>query len=301
MVEITRILCPVDFSEFSRQAVKYAATLARWYDARLTLFHAYRVVPLAPLAPELTTAFTMAPDYVDGLRRELECFARSAAVDRERVDLALTEGDPSHEIVKRAREDGISLVVLGTHGRSGVERLLLGSVTERVLHRAACPVLAVPPRAPEPHGAVFSRILCGLDFSACSLHALEFALSIAEEANAVLTLAHVFETDASMPADWRTSLQPPAVREALIALEAERRARLAQSVPQNLDEACTVDTVMACGPAARELLRLAESRRSDLIVLGVRGRNAADLLFFGSTTNKVVRQAACPVLVVQAP
>jgi nucleotide-binding universal stress UspA family protein len=111
----------------------------------------------------------------------------------------------------------------------------------------------------------------------------------------------VFESDASMPADWRTTLQPAGVREALVALEAERCARLAHIVPANVAGAGTVDTAMACGPAAREILRLAVERHADAIVLGVRGRNAADLLFFGSTTNKVVRQATCPVLVVNAP
>jgi nucleotide-binding universal stress UspA family protein len=147
---------------------------------------------------------------------------------------------------------------------------------------------------------VFKRILCGLDFSACALHALEYALSLAEEADACLTLAHVFEADASMPEDWRTSFKPEPVREALVALEAARRARLAEAVPANRGGSCRIETVMGCGPAPRELLRLAEARAADLIVLGVRGRNAADLLFFGSTTNKVVRQAVCPVLVVNS-
>ena len=103
-----------------------------------------------------------------------------------------------------------------------------------------------------------------------------------------------------MPDDWRTSLKPEPVREALVALEAARRARLAQAVPADLDGSCRVDTVMGCGPAPRELLRLAEARAADLIVLGVRGRNAADLMLFGSTTNKIVRQAVCPVLVVNS-
>ena len=90
-----------------------------------------------------------------------------------------------------------------------------------------------------PPAPTFKRILCGLDFSPCSLHALEYALSLAQEAGASLTLANVFETDASMREDWRTSLQPEAVREALVALEAARRVRLAQAVPQDVDGSCT--------------------------------------------------------------
>jgi nucleotide-binding universal stress UspA family protein len=299
MIEIQRILCPVDFSKFSRRALDYAVTLARWYKAKLTVLHVYEVVPLAPVAPEMIPGFALGPEYRDSLMRELERFAEPSGADAVPLEVVLAEGHAGHEIVTRAGADGSGLIVLGTHGRTGVERFFLGSVTERVLHRARCPVLAVPPHAAAvPPAPVFKRILCGLDFSTCSLQGLEYALSLAQEAGASLTLAHVFETDASMPEDWRTSLKPDAVREALVALETERRARLAQAVPQNLERSCSVDTVMACGPAARELLRLAETRVADLIVLGVQGRNAADLLLFGSTSNKVVRRAACPVLVV---
>jgi nucleotide-binding universal stress UspA family protein len=301
MIEIPRILCPVDFSDASQHAVNYAVALARWYTARLTLLHVYDVMPLAPIAPEMIPGFTVGPEYRERLLCDLERFAKPAGADTVPVEFAVVEGQPGLEIVRHATENASGLIVLGTHGRSGLERLLLGSVTERVLHRAPCPVLVVPPRAPHaPAAPVFKRILCGIDFSACSLHALEYALSLAQETDACLTLAHVFETDASMPADWRTSLQPAAVREALVALEAERRTRLAHAVPANMGS-CTTDTVMACGPSARELLRLARDRAADVIVLGVRGRNAADLLVFGSTTNKVVRQATCPVMVVNAP
>lgn len=302
MIEIPRILCPVDFSDHSQRAVDYAVALARWYTARLTLLHVYEVVPLAPLAPEMTAGFALGPEYREGLLRDLERFVEPAGADAVPLEFVVEEGQAGREIVRWAKENGSGLIVLGTHGRSGLERFLVGSVAERVLHRAPCPVLTVPPRAPHaPAAPVFKRILCGIDFSPCSLRALEYALSMAQEGGACLTLVHVFESDASMPADWRTTLQPAAVREALVALEAERCARLAHIVPANVAGAGTVDTAMACGPAAREILRLAVERHADAIVLGVRGRNAADLLFFGSTTNKVVRQATCPVLVVNAP
>lgn len=302
MIEIRRILCPVDFSDFSRRALDYAVTLARWHKATVTLLHVYQVVPLAPVAPESIPSLARGSEFRHGLSRELERFAESAAADVVPLEFALAEGSAGNEIVERAKADGSGLIVLGTHGRSGLERLMLGSVTERVLHRAPCPVLTVPPHgATAPPSPVFKRILCGLDFSACALHALEYALSLAAEADACLTLAHVFEADASMPEDWRTTLKPEPVREALVALEAARRERLAQAVPANPGGSCRIETVMGCGPAPRELLRLAAARAVDLIVLGVRGRNTADLLFFGSTTNKVVRQAVCPVLVVNSP
>ena len=302
MIEIPRILCPVDFSDHSQRAVDYAVALARWYTARLTLLHVCDVVPLAPIVPEMIPGMTIGPEYRQRVLGDLERFVEPAAADAVPLNYAVAEGHTGQEIVRYAKENSAGLIVMGTHGRAGLERWLLGSVAERVLHRAPCPVLTVPPKAPHAHAApIFKRILCGIDFSDCSLHALEYALSIAQEADAGLTLVHVFETDASMPADWRTSLQPAAVREALVAMEAERRSRLAHAVPSNIARSCAVETVMACGPSARELLRLAGERAADVIVLGVRGRNATDLLLFGSTTNKVVRQATCPVLVVNAP
>jgi nucleotide-binding universal stress UspA family protein len=301
MVEMQRILCPVDFSDVSRRALAHAVTLARWYKARLTVMHAFHVVPLAPMAPELAPALVLGPEYRAELLRELERFVEPSGADAVPLEFTVCEGSAGVEIVRRARDDNSDLIVLGTHGRSGVERFVLGSVAEKVLHRAHCPVLTVPAHASDaPPTPVFKRILCALDFSDCSMHALEYALSLAQEAEACLTLAHVFETDASMPADWRTTLQPAAVREALVAIEAERRARLERAVPANLGSSCTVTTAMACGPAPRELLRLADAGKSDLIVLGVSGRNATDLWLFGSTTNKVVRQAPCPVLAVRS-
>ena len=299
MIEIPRILCPVDFSEASQHAIDYAVALARWYTARLTVLHVHNVMPVASIAAEQVPGFTLGPELRAGLLRDLERFVEPTGADAVPVDFVVAEGPAAHTIVDHAKAEGFGLIVLGTHGRSGFERFLLGSVAERVLHRASCPVLAVPAKAPQPRSApLFKRILCGIDFSDCSLRALEYALSLAQETDAVLTLAHVFETDASMPPDWRTSFQPAAVREALVALERERCLRLAHVAPANATGSCTIETVMACGPSARELLRLANERDADVIVLGVRGRNAADLLLFGSTANRVVRRAVCPVLVV---
>ena len=301
MVEIQRVLCPIDFSDVSRRALAHAVTLARWYKAKLTLLHVYHVAALAPMAPEIAPTLLLGPELRDSLLKELQRFAESSGAGAVPLDFALREGSPGVEIVKRAEDDASDLIVLGTHGRSGIERFVLGSVAESVLHRAKRPVLTVPPHAKNGAPApVFKRILCGMDFSPCSVHALEYALSLAQEAGACLTLAHVFEMDASTPDTWRTTFQPESVREALIAMEAERRARLARAIPANMGPGCQVETAMACGPAARELLRLADAGNADLIVLGVQGRNAADLLFFGSTTNKVVRQATCPVLAVHS-
>jgi nucleotide-binding universal stress UspA family protein len=301
MIDIHRILCPVDFSEPSRRALAHAVTLARWYRARLTVLHAYHVLPLTPVSPEMSPALALPEDVRQHLRGELERFVEPAGADAVPVEFAVVEGGAAREILRRAQDDPTDLIVIGTHGRTGLERFMLGSVTEKILHRASSAVLTVPCRgATTPPVPVFRRILCALDFSACSMHALEYALSLAQEANACLTIAHVFEAEVTMSSEWRMTLTPEAVRSALVSLEAEGKARLANAVPVNLGNSCTVDTVMTSGEPAQELLKLADARHADLIVLGVRGRNAADLMFFGSTTNKIIRRASCPVLAVHS-
>jgi nucleotide-binding universal stress UspA family protein len=193
--------------------------------------------------------------------------------------------------------------VLGTHGRSGFERLVLGSVTERVLRKAPCPVLSVPRQVDAAAQVTpqFKRILCPVDFSECSMRALDYAVSLAQEADACLTVQHVFDLEGTMSEHWRDRLTPPSLRQELEMLEDERRERLARALPESVSTYCDVETVMTSGTPYREILRLAGEKQSDLIVLGVHGRGAADLLFFGSTTNQVVRQAACPVLTIREP
>jgi nucleotide-binding universal stress UspA family protein len=131
------------------------------------------------------------------------------------------------------------------------------------------------------------------------MRALKYATSLAQEADGCLTVAHVFELEGSMPENWRATLTPQSIRHELIALENERREKLAHAVPESVSTYCQVETVMSSGTPYREILRLADEKKSDLIVIGIQGRSAADLMFFGSTANHVVRQATCPVLTVR--
>jgi nucleotide-binding universal stress UspA family protein len=193
------------------------------------------------------------------------------------------------------------LVIIGTHGRSGFERLLLGSIAEKVLRKASCPVMTVPRRAPDavPAGPVlYKRILCPVDFSASSLHALKYATSMAQEAEGQLTVvhavAHEIEYASDIEYDKRMS-----VADFLAMREEALRRRLEETVA-DVRERCHVQPLLIHGTPWREILRVAAERQADLIVIGVQGRGAADLLFVGSTTQHVVRQALCPVLTLRS-
>jgi nucleotide-binding universal stress UspA family protein len=295
MIEINRILCPIDFSEYSEHALRYAMKMAKWYGASLQVLH---VSP--PIAPLTTSALAAAGHEL--IRNNLR-----AAVERWRepgVDVAaelLESADTAAMILRRAEALDVDLVVAGSHGRRGIRRMLLGSVVEPLLHRSGRPVLVIPAglnlsRLERP--AAFSHIICAIDFSTPSLTALEYALSVAEEANATLTLVNVIE----MPPELANPPQPPDfnIEQAYAAAEAERMAKLRVLVPADAGEYCTMETVVREGGASRQILRLADERQADLIVVGVHGRNALDLAVFGSSSKEIVTQAHCPVLVVPA-
>ena len=188
---------------------------------------------------------------------------------------------------------------MGTHGASGFEHLVLGSVTEKVLRKASCPVLTVPPAAQATSRLPFRHVLCAIDFSDSSLAALPLAVSLATESDAALTLLHVL--------DWPWEEPPPPVIEELpfqqgVALaefrryrEAGARKRLESLIPDPLPTS-RVTTRLGNGKPHARILQIAAQEQTDLIVIGVHGRNPVDLALFGSTTNQVVRRATCPVL-----
>ena len=197
--------------------------------------------------------------------------------------------------------DHADLIVTGSHGRKGVQRMFLGSVVEPILHRSHQPVLVIPAglnQARLEHPVTFGRIICAVDFSAASLTALAYALSIAEEADAKLTLLNVIE----MPPELINPPQPPDfnIEGARAETEAERLTQLRALIPVHAREYCTVETAVLEGGASRQLLRLADDQRADLIVLGVHGRNTLDLAVFGSNAKDVITRAHCPVLMVPA-
>ena len=194
-----------------------------------------------------------------------------------------------------ARTLPADLIVIGTHGQSGFERLVLGSVTEKVLRKAVCPVMTVPPHAADASPLPFTHALCAVDFSDSSIAALQFAFSLAQESNARLTLLHVFE----WPSDEASARRVLETSEYHRQWETETQQKLEGLIPAEVRNWCTPASKLAFGKAYQQILQLAANEQVDLIVMGVRGRNPVDLMLFGSTTNQVVRQAVCPVLTLR--
>ena len=295
MIRIAHVLCPVDFSEISQHALDHAAAIARWYEARLTLLHVFANLPAMDLPP-------LALEDADRERLMSDLRRMATAVPRDvRVEFDVQEAPYIHEaVLAQVGARHADLLVIGTHGRSGFQRLFLGSVTEKVIRTATCPTLVVPPQAPDvPAGSAiqFRRILCAVDFSESSLGALQYAINMAEEADAQLTVLHVVEFPPVLVDEPGMSLPDlSGVREATAA---QARQKLWELIPEQARTYCTVETAVVEGRAYREILRHATEGQSSLIVMGVHGRGALNMLVFGSTTHHVIRTSECPVLIVR--
>jgi nucleotide-binding universal stress UspA family protein len=291
MVNIKRILCPVDFSTVSRGALNYAVTLARWYQADVTALHVFEV----PVAGAYPGPWMAALPSDDELEAHLSSFVDQSRDPRVRIDIAVRTGNVVHEIAAAVGELGADLVVMGTHGDGIVAHLLLGSVTEKVLRTSSCPVMIVPPTVTHPTAPPnITQILCPVDFGPATLRSLAFAFSLAQEAHARLTVLHVLEPLRENPPESNVP-EYPNLR------KSQAREQLHAAITAGVDRRCAPVEMLSRGKPSREILRVAAERKADLIVMGVSGEGVIGRMLFGSTTNLVVREATCPVLTLPTP
>lgn len=296
MVTFTHVLYPTDLSDASRPALRYAAAVARWYDARLTVLH---VVPTfdAIAVPSDTVGApgpVVQPPTRDEVEAEMRLSMPDHALDGIDARVVAESGDPVRVIAEHARALAVDLLVMGTHGRSGFKRLVSGSVTESVLRTAPCPVLTVPPHIATgaPADAVFGRILCATDFSPASTRALVIGLDLARQSNGRVTVVHAWHVDD----EPRVHAYAGDLRR---QREEQARADLHALVSAEPQTWCDIEEVVVRGRAPDEILRVAGEQASDLIVMGAQSHSGVGLALVGSTTQHVVRSAACPVLVVR--
>ena len=292
MLEVKRILCPVDFSEFSVRAYCHALSLAEHYGSKLVARH---IVELwrHPAAGFAASA-ALYDEYCESLRtngmEQLQEFVKNHTRNEVQPELVVDEGIAPDSILSFAQEQKSDLIVMGTHGLRGFDRLMLGSVTERVMRRAICPVLVVrePPRdlaaaGQEQHYTHrLNRILACTDFSEDSERALDYAISAAAEYDAELTLLHVLE-----------KVPSPAKTERAIAEATEQLDKL---IPPEKRKPLKVKTVVRIGKPYQQIIQFAGEAQTDLMTMGVRGRGALDIAVFGSTTYRAMQLGPCPVL-----
>lgn len=283
-----RILCPVDLSEHATLALKYAAAGARAFGATLTVLQAIEVelppyftpaqMPQLARQTRLTRAAT---------RKALQAYVRAVLGPAARdlaPRLSVVEGHPTDVILDAAEREPADLIVMGTHGRGGARRLLLGSVTENVVRHARVPVFVTRQRqheflAPDRSDAVpnLQRILCAVVPGAPARVCLQAAAALATRFGAQLTALYVVESA-------RAALAP--AREELCAWLPSVATR------------CEVRPEVRRGRAAEQIVAFAGETRQDLIVLAAHPKPERHGLFQGTTTERVLRQAPAPVLVI---
>jgi nucleotide-binding universal stress UspA family protein len=290
----TTILHPTDFSVQADHAFALAYSLARASGSRLLVLH------VAPI-PQLYTKRYYREEMETALRR------RQAEGDEVPVEYRLEEGEAASGILSMAQESRCDLIVMGTHGRTGLNRLLMGSVAEQVVRNAPCPVLtvkalvgAVPPveksktEAGDQAPAAISvgTILHATDFSERSEEAFRVACSLAKDYAARVIVVHVPEP---MAASIGMAPSPPLPEGYRGGLE-ERLCRFQAAAPDVRVE-CRVEE----GDAAMGIVRAARATQSDLIVIGTHGRTGLGRLLMGSVAENVLRTAPCPVVTVKIP
>lgn len=275
------ILCPTDFSELATFALGLASDLASCSGAALLVMHAEPFVPPVYFtAGQIDELAAVGEQTRQAAEEYLHRYAAEKVKNTVPMEVAVSNEHPVSAILNSARARNADLIVMGTHGRSGLSRVMLGSVTERVLREAGIPVLSV--RAPAlATGAAYQirRVLCPVDFTPLAAHALEYAVCAAECFGSEINVLTVIES--SRPA----------------TAEREAADRLSAWIPAESRRRCpAIRETVRRGDAAGEIIGVATAEHCDLIVLGAQHKPFADATVLGVTTIRVTRHAPCPVL-----
>jgi nucleotide-binding universal stress UspA family protein len=297
---ITRILLATDFSHCAEQALRHALAITSSWNAELHILHVVELLPL------MNAEYPVNHMYLEQLRNKA---AQDMVAVKERVTQSglparttIDVGVPSQRIEALAAQIGASLIVMGTHGRTGLEHILVGSTAERVVRTASCPVLTVRIRddaasqATVPaDGLRLQRLLIPVDFSASSLEALEYGVQLARHAGSAVTILHVLEPVAyaldftlGSSMEWRTQ-----------KVYVEGRLEILRAL-------CTSNGIRAehslkAGTPADSIRDYADRQQPDLIIMGTHGRRGISRMLSGSVAETILRLAPCPLVTVRTP
>lgn len=294
MIRGPSVLCPVDFSENSRGALRYAAAIASHLGARLTL-----LAVNDPLLVESAQIAAGPSHLVEDTVREVDTFCRETLGGKVHavgdVRLEVGAGKPAAEILRISRERGCDLIVMGSHGATGFRKLFFGSTTERVLRETTVPVLVTPAedaglRHVDDARTGVRRVLAPVDLTPATAHQIAIAQKVAEHLRLPLLLLHVIEPVRSMVAG-----QPR-----LPKIDAERRDRAERELEAavaTLSPVVKPEALIAYGEPAEEIAKVATERNAGLIVMGL---HSSPLLGprMGSVTYRVLCLAHRLVLAI---
>ena len=296
VVHPKHILAPVDFSQPCLHGLTAALDLARRFDAKLTVVHVVKHLPHG--SHVVLDAVGIQQDWERPARERLAEFVAEHVPKDVSVRQVVAVGKPFHKVVELSVELECDLIVISTHGYTGLAHVLIGSNAERIVQHAPCPVLVVRGRPdeniPSASTTVFRWILVPTDFSENSCKAFPLAAAMAHEFDARLILAHV------SPA-VTTAGEIPMVffEEDLLAERAKAEVQLRQYLSDHFSEELNTTTVVLEGVPHQALCEMAKADDPGLIVIATHGHTGWEHALMGSTAERVLRHAPCPVLVVR--
>lgn len=289
------ILAATDFSEYSKTAINICLGVYRCMKTKLCILH---TIERIPHKPRHLSSCTAPEDMKQKLEKETVDKIKAMIPEgiREKSDIIpmVRFGKPYNEILQVAKEENVDLLVIGTHGRAGVDRVLMGSVAEKIVRKAHCPVMVIKGKK----YAGFKRIIVPVDFSDCSRRALEYAIATAGAHKSRLTVLHISEE----------SFVEPYINAANSEEEADEIMKeIDQVTKTRYDEFLkTVDLgevehekLLMKGVPETEIVEIAMEQQADLVVMGTYGRAGIKHILIGSTAEEVVRAVHCDIIILK--
>jgi nucleotide-binding universal stress UspA family protein len=289
VLAISRVLCAVDLSDLSRHVLRQALALARQHDAAVRVMFVIDVGS-QPSGGE-GAMFEVTPETRAKFDEDLGWLVASVLDAEVEIDTQVRDGRVVPTILEGVQTMNADILVIGTHGRGGFQRLALGSVAEKMVRMAPCPVLVVPP-APADDAPVLPRVIvCPTDFSPAAQAAAIYARFMAQRAGAALALLAVTEWP------FGESPEPGPIADLMHSIDRQAQTQLDEA---RVDGGTPTRTAVLHGKPWKVIVEFARRERAGLIVMGATGREAHGLALLGSTAYHVMREGACPVLTVPA-
>jgi len=281
-IAFSRIMLATNLSPESQNVLEYAISFAKRYESKLFIAHALRTdVCVRGVEPQWQVHDLMQSNA----DRELAILEQRKDLKSLRHEIIVRSGEPSQVLSALASDENVDLIVMGTHGRGCISQLFLGSTAETMIRKATCPVLTMGPHVKPRCLDRFGNILYTTDFSECSMRALTYALALAEKDGGELTMLHVIESVAISQSE-------------LVEWKFDDEEKLSQMVP--IDAVRRPEIAVEVGSPAEEILRLASTKNTELIVMGSGHGGAVSVHLPGKTLHHVLQRASCPVLTVCA-
>ncbi|MDR2350054.1 MAG: universal stress protein [Deltaproteobacteria bacterium] len=295
MFDLKAVVCATDLSEGSNKALHLASFIASRYNSKLVVAHVIDLPAVTPYGETMVDPQELQSRVAQSAREQVADIL--AGVPPELWELKVTIGYPTKAIHEMVKETGAGLLVAATHIRSGIERLLLGSVTRKLMFTLTVPFLVVSGSLPLERSSLheIESILISTDFSKESLEAVAWGFDFARTFDAKPTLASVIE---SSQLDQMLSRDPQKEKAMAQTITDELTRNLWDLVPADLKD--KTDVRVLAGHPHEELNKYAILNRADLIVVGVHGRGFFENIMVGSTTDRLVRLGQFPVLAVRS-